>query len=193
MSQKNLCSLNKYYPKSYFHASKYCEVLCLPTNDTGKGELWNTRIPKVYGRCFCRNVLNVYHETFIAKRSFLPSWYIHDANILTYYFMQYIDSIWYLVKPNHVWKCKVEVGCFWHPCLDILFMGVQWNEMKLTQNGTRFFLKEYYFYLFSNLSFHTCILPFLLFSSFWSSVLWCSVKFFTTATKTSQNFSNWSH
>ena len=84
---------------------------------------------------FCRNVFS-----FITKPLTLA--------ILTYYFMQFIDSIWYLVKPNHVWKCKVEVGCFWHPCLDILFMGVQWNEMKLTQNGTKFFLKEYFYPFF---------------------------------------------
>ena len=129
---------------------------------------------------FCRNVFS-----FITKPLTLA--------ILTYYFMQFIDSIWYLVKPNHVWKCKVEVGCFWHPCLDILFMGVQWNEMKLTQNGTKFFLKEYFYPFFFDLPFHKNVLPFLLFSSFWSSVLWYSVKFFTTALKTSQNFSNWSH
>ena len=75
--------------------------------------------------------------------------------------MQYIDSIWYLVKPNHVWKCKAEVGCFWHPCLDILFMGVQWNEMKLTQNGAKFFLKKY-FYLFSYCLFTQNFLRFFL-------------------------------
>ena len=136
---------------------------------------------------FCRNVFQLYRETFNSKGMHVVPYqavrYLHTC-ILTYYFMQFIDSIWYLVKPNHVWKCKVEVECFWHPCLDILFMGVQWNEMNWRKMGRNSSWKSI-FTFFSDLPFHKSVLPILYFSYFWSSVLWCSLKFFTTATKTS--------